>query len=251
MLGTPPSTLSIASDVGAPGGCRPPPTSARGADLRRPARSVTPRVVVALSATALSERGWPTLAEDPLGAAARAARSIGYATTDRSVVVTHCLSERTSALLHRHLEQQIGRPVPIASDPETIESVAARGTVVLCAIGDVDSGADDVATDLAVTLDAEMLLLLIDSPVVWDGPTDEVSSRAVRSASLDDLGALAVDTSFATALEAAKRFVETTGRVAAVGAIDHLEAMVVGEGGTRIRADGAPAAFYGPQARSA
>jgi carbamate kinase len=211
---------------------------------------VTPRVVVALSASALSERGWPTLAEDPLGAVARAARSIAYAAIERSIVVTHCLSERTSALLRCHLEHQIGRPVPIASDPETIGSVAARGTVVLCAIGDIDSGAGDVASDLAVALDAEMLLVLIDTPVVWDGPADEVSSRAVRRASLDDLDSLTVDGGFATALEAAKRFVETTGRVAAVGAIDHLEAMVVGEGGTRIRADGAPAAFYGPQARS-
>jgi carbamate kinase len=211
---------------------------------------VTPRVVVALSATALSERGWPTLAEDPLGAVARAARSITYATTERSMVVTHCLSGRTSALLRRHLERQTGRPVPIASDPEAIGSVAARGTVVLCAIGDIHSCADDAASDLAVALDAEMLLVLIDTPVVWDGPADEGSSRAVRSASLDDLDSLTVDGGFATALEAAKRFVETTGRVAAVGAIDHLEAMVVGEGGTRIRADGAPAAFYGPQARS-
>jgi carbamate kinase len=212
---------------------------------------VTPQVVVALSAAALSERGWPSLAEDPCGAAARAARSIACAAPKCSIVVTHCLSERTSALLRRQLEQQVGRPVPVASDPETIGSVAERGTVVLCAIGDIDSCADEVASDLAVTLDAEMLLLLIDTPVVWDGSADDLSSRAVRSASLDDLASLAVDGSFAVALQAAKRFVETTGRVAAVGAIDHLEAMVVGEGGTRIRDDGAPAAFYGPQARSA
>lgn len=245
MSGTRPRTRSIATEVGTPGGCRPPPTSARGADLS------LPRLVVALSASALSERGWPSLDDDPDAAAARAARSIAYLAMERSVIVTHCLSEATAARLQRSLEQELAVPVfsILHPDPQAIEGFADERFVVLCGTRSPDACHPSVACDLAVDLAAEMLLVVTEEPVLWHEPDDR-DSRGIRTASPASLGSVDVDSTFDDAIEAARRFVEATGRVAAIGAIDHAEAMVAGEGGTLIRDDDAPIRFYGAQPRS-
>jgi carbamate kinase len=219
-------------------------------------RSVTERlrkrVVLALSATALSERGWPTLAEDPGAAAERAARSISYITADHSVVVTHCLEEQTAALLRRSFQRHLRRaPVLTAGDARIVERFVDLGCVVLSAGADVEGCNEEVASDLAIELDAEILVLLTDEPVLWDGEPDASSSRAIRRASPRSLEALEIGDAYSATVAAAQRFVRTTGRVAAIGAIDHVEAMIVGEGGTLVLDDGAAARFYGEDLRMA
>jgi carbamate kinase len=204
-------------------------------------------VVVALGRAALDERGWPTLAEDPVAALGRAARSIAYVASRHSVVVTHCLSEAMGEALRRALEVELDGAVPSLAEPDaatidaTIEGFAGRRFVVLCSLASGGRCHEDVASDLAVRLDGEMLVLLVGEPVVWQAGDE----RGVRSASPESLGTVSVDASMAPVLDAASRFVETTGRRAAIGAIDHTEAMVEGQGGTVIRDDKGPVRFYG------
>ncbi len=225
---------------------------------------MTAPLVVALGTHALSERGWPSFAEDPESAMERAARSIAFVATRRPVVVAHCLEVSMTERLRSALEAALDRPVSATDAPtvidrptEAIEPGALDATrpngagVLLCAIGEGTDCTDEAASDLAVALDAEMLVLLADSPVVRDGPATDESSRAIRTISPDALGVVQVDDDHAATMEAAGRFVDTTGRVAAVGSIDHLEAMVAGAGGTRVRdGDEGAISFYGPPAGS-
>jgi carbamate kinase len=212
---------------------------------------VYPRVVAALSASALSERGWPSLAEDPAAAAARAGRSISYVADHHSMIVTHCLPERTAALLQQSIERLLDEPVLSMDvlDAATIDRFVAQRFVVLCAVGTLESCHDDVAADLAIALDADVLLFLTGEPVVWEktGRGEPRGLKTASSASLDDLS---VDGDVVLTLDAARRFVQATGRLAAIGAIDHAEAMVAGVGGTQIRDDDSPLRFYGDDTRS-
>jgi carbamate kinase len=213
-------------------------------------------IVIVLQQCALDERGWPSLAQDPNAAVGRAARSIAYVATHDRVVVAHCLSRQTSSLLADRLERELGRAVVHISVEDAGTAVPGadgqareQGSVALCEVREAQD-ADVAASDLAVLLDAEMFIVATAAPVVWDAPDgDDDEARAVRSASPSSLESIAPERALEGTLDAAMRFVETTGRFAAVGAIDHLEAMVAGEGGTLIRDDGAPMAFYGADAR--
>jgi carbamate kinase len=205
-----------------------------------------PRVVVALTAPALSERGWPSLDDDPEAAAARAARSIAYIAVERSVIVTHCLDDEMVELLRRSLERELGMPVLTVVEPDTqvIERFADQRFVVLCATGSAEWCHPVAASDLAVRLDADMLLVLTDEPVLWHA-ADDGEARGIKTASPASLGTVEIDGTFDAAIDAARRFVEATSRVAAIGAIDHAETMVAGEGGTQIRDYGSAIRFYG------
>lgn len=210
----------------------------------------TPRVVVALSASALSERGWPSLDDDPDAAAARAARSIAYLAMDHSVIVTHCLTDAMVERLQRRLEE-LSRPAVsvLDDDAQAIERLTEQRFVVLCATGSAEWCHAVVASDLAVRIDAEMLLVLTDEPVLWHAP-DAREPRGIKTASLASLETADVGGTFDAVIDAARHFVEATSRVTAIGAIDHAEAMVAGEGGTQIRDDDEPIRFYGAQPRS-
>jgi len=134
-------------------------------------------------------------------------------------------------------------------DAPTIDRFAALRFVVLCTVGTLESCHDDVAADLAIALDADVLLFLTGEPVVWD--KSDGDPRGLKAASPASLGDPSVDGDVALTLGAARRFVEATGRLAAIGAIDHAEAMVAGVGGTQIRDDDSPLRFYGDDTRSA
>jgi hypothetical protein len=156
----------------------------------------------------------------------RAARSIAALAIDRRVVVAHCLPQQTTSWLG-----------------EQLDGAGVGASLMLCAIDDAHDCPYAAASDLAVFLDAEMLVLVTPAPVVRDDDT----ARAIRSASASALVALETDADLEPPIDAATRFVTKTGRSAAIGAIDHLESIVAGEGGTLIRDDGAPPEFYGAE----
>ncbi len=85
---------------------------------------------------------------------------------------------------------------------------------------------------LATAIGADFLLLLTDVPAVWTcwprtagEPIGRVTPAALRRYAFDP-------GSMAPKVEAACRFVEQTGRVAAIGAVEDAEAMLAGDAGT-------------------
>jgi carbamate kinase len=95
---------------------------------------------------------------------------------------------------------------------------------------------DLAATLLARGLEADALLLLTDVAAVeaeWGTPR----ARELREASVDELRAMDWEPgSMGPKIEAACRFAETTGGLAAIGALEDAGAILRGERGTRIRA---------------
>jgi carbamate kinase len=98
---------------------------------------------------------------------------------------------------------------------------------------------DLTASLLARRLDSDLLLLLTDVDAVHlDWGTD--SDRALRSASPAELrGASFAPGSIGPKVEAACRFVEATGRRAAVGALADAVEIAAGEAGTQVSPRGA------------
>lgn len=210
--------------------------------------SPAPRcVVLALGSRALSERGWPSVGDDPDAAGMRAARSIAYVTRARRVVVAHRLSVDLEERLRRHLHRALRCPVPTfpSLDPGVIVRLLDASPVVLCGSHRSASSNEAAASDLAVSIGADMLMVLTDEPVVWAQPPGG-DPRALRTIAPADVESLGVDPSVDQVLVAATRFVEATGRPSSIGAIDHAEAMLLGEGGTMIR-ERAPLSYYGPR----
>jgi carbamate kinase len=95
---------------------------------------------------------------------------------------------------------------------------------------------DLAAALLASLLEADTLLMLTDVPYV------EAEWRTARARPLTDITADELHKigfaagSMAPKIEAARRFVETTGGVAAIGALHDAAALLRGECGTRVRA---------------
>lgn len=89
---------------------------------------------------------------------------------------------------------------------------------------------------LAEAIGADMLVLLTDVSAVWTcWPMS--NGHPMRSATCTELRALEFDSgSMGPKVEAACRFVDRTGRRAAIGAIDQAEAVIRGEAGTSISA---------------
>jgi carbamate kinase len=140
----------------------------------------------------------------------------------------------------------------------TIRLLIGAGVLVVCAGGGgipvtvTPDGAihgveavvdkDRAAALLAQQLDADALLLLTDVPRVvagWATP-DAVDLDLATPAQLRELSF--ASGSMGPKVEAASRFVEQTGRVAAIGALDDAEAILAGRAGTQIRLEPAAAA---------
>ena len=133
---------------------------------------------------------------------------------------------------------------------DTLRLLVEAGTLVICAGGggipvvfdpwgrvhgvDAVIDKDRSAALLARELAADMLLLLTDVPCVytdWGGP----SAKALARVTPGELRALALpDGSMGPKVEAAADFVERTGGLAAIGALEDAAAIVRGEAGTRV-----------------
>jgi carbamate kinase len=141
-------------------------------------------------------------------------------------------------------------PVDVLELP-VIRRLVTSGVVVICAGGggipvvvDELSGTivgveavvdkDLASALLAVLLDADGLVLLTDVDAVYDafGTPD---ARAVRRVDVDHLRSMALSAgSMGPKAEACCRFVEATGRPAAIGALIDAEAVLEGACGTEV-----------------
>lgn len=157
------------------------------------------------------------------------------------------------------------RRVVASPEPRRIRELAAirhlvaAGVVVICAGGGgipvvvgEDGGIRGVeavidkdlsAALLATEIGAEALLLLTDVRAVetgWRTP----AARRIKEAAPEMLRAESFEAgSMAPKVEAAARFVESTGGLAAIGALEEAPAILAGKAGTRVRR-GAATAWY-------
>ncbi|WP_406835486.1 carbamate kinase [Streptomyces sp. AHU1] len=139
-------------------------------------------------------------------------------------------------------------------ETETVHELLAGGALVVCAGGggvpvtaDPDTGAltgveavvdkDLTAALLAEELKADFLLILTDVPCVY-ADFGTPGQRPVLGATPADLrGRSFPEGSMGPKTEAAARFVERTGGLAAIGALDAAYEMVHGTSGTLVRPD--------------
>ncbi|MEV7326022.1 carbamate kinase [Streptomyces sp. NPDC093970] len=139
-------------------------------------------------------------------------------------------------------------------ETETLHELLNGGTLVICAGGggipvtaDQDTGAltgveavvdkDLTAALLAEELKADFLLVLTDVPCVYEG-YGTPQQQPVLDATPDQLRAAGFpEGSMGPKAEAAARFVERTGGLAAIGALDAAYEIVHGRSGTLIRPD--------------
>ncbi|CAL9654340.1 carbamate kinase [Streptomyces sp. enrichment culture] len=137
---------------------------------------------------------------------------------------------------------------------ETIHDLLGTRALVLCAGGggipvtaDIDTGAltgvdavvdkDLTAALLAEDLKTDFLLILTDVPCVYAGYGTH-DAQPVLDATPDDLRRGGYpDGSMGPKAEAAARFVERTGGLAAIGALDAAYEIVHGRSGTLVRPD--------------
>lgn len=131
-------------------------------------------------------------------------------------------------------------------DAGVIVVCAGGGGIPVVATGGETRGVEAVIDKdltsalLAAEIGADLLLLLTDVSAVWtrwpmsEGrPLGRVTPAELRSLSLD-VG------SMAPKVEAACRFVETTGRTAVIGAVEQAVALLGGDAGTVVTPDRAP-----------
>ena len=140
-------------------------------------------------------------------------------------------------------------------ETDTVHELLGAGTLVICAGGggvpvtaDHDTGAltgaeavidkDLTAALLAEDLKADFLLILTDVPCVYAG-SGTLDQRPVLDATPAELrqGGSFPDGSMKPKVEAAARFVERTGGLAAIGALDAAYEIVHGRSGTLVRPD--------------
>jgi carbamate kinase len=150
------------------------------------------------------------------------------------------------------VRRAIASPIPQRiREINVIKLLADAGVLVICAGGGgipVAATADGwrgveavIDKDLSAALLAEaaaadMLVLLTDVSAVWTHWPMSVGIP-ITSATCRELRALEFDAgSMGPKVESACRFVERTGRTAAIGAVEQAEAILRGEAGTRISA---------------
>jgi carbamate kinase len=121
-----------------------------------------------------------------------------------------------------------GGGIPVVSDGDGLHGVEA--------VIDKDLSAALLATELG----ADALLLLTDVDAVYEGwgTPDRSAIRQATPAQLRALGAAAG--SMGPKIEAACRFVEAGGRIGAIGALEDAMAILRGQAGTHVVADGGP-----------
>jgi carbamate kinase len=172
--------------------------------------------------------------------------------------VAHTLARRRGWHLAKDTtgwRQIVSSPMPEGIvETETILDLLTCGALVICAGGggipvtaDKDTGAlhgvdavvdkDLTAALLAEELKADFLLILTDVPNVYTG-YGTPDRQPVLDATPDDLrrAGFAAD-SMGPKAEAAARFVERTGGLAAIGALDAAYEIVHGRSGTLVRPD--------------
>jgi carbamate kinase len=142
----------------------------------------------------------------------------------------------------------------------TIELLVDAGVLVVCAggggipvVATVEGGLrgveavidkDRTAELLASELHANVLLLLTNVPGVYeDWP--EPREKVLRTASSDWLSALELDPgSMGPKVEAARRFVNDTGGVAAIGSVDQARRVLQGLAGTQVTKGDAEPSYW-------
>lgn len=103
---------------------------------------------------------------------------------------------------------------------------------------------DHTAALLAEGLGAHRLLILTDVEAVWSH-WKTPHARAIRAASPAHLRAMAFEAgSMAPKIDAACRFVDATGGVAMIGALEHAAETLACKAGTRIANDVASVDYY-------
>jgi carbamate kinase len=211
-------------------------------------RPATPRrtpVVVALGSNALSRD------------IATAVESIADLAADHDVVVAH--AKAPQGAIARRLEQGLSDALPgcevaavhlhsvvAPAELRTIRWLMAEGALVICSGANtpviVDTATPATAVDhdlatalLAACLGAEALLMLTDVHAVerdWGTP----HARALRRATPADLRGMAfADGSMRPKVDAACRFVEATGGLAAIGTPADARALLDGRTGTTVQ----------------
>jgi carbamate kinase len=95
---------------------------------------------------------------------------------------------------------------------------------------------DHAAALLAEALETDVMLLLTDVPAVWTRWPMSAGRPIARTTPMELRTFTFAAGSMGPNVEAACRFVERTGRVAAIGAIDQAEAIVEGAAGTVVQA---------------
>jgi carbamate kinase len=142
-------------------------------------------------------------------------------------------------------------PEPLAIvEIDAIRTLVESGVLVICvggggipvvaapngALHGVDAVVDKdlAAALLAVMLDADALLMLTDVEYV-ERDWDTASADRIEAATVDELRAMEfAPGSMGPKIEAACRFVEATGKRAAIGMLDDAAAILAGEHGTTI-----------------
>ncbi|WP_329249062.1 carbamate kinase [Streptomyces sp. NBC_01478] len=139
-------------------------------------------------------------------------------------------------------------------ETDTIHELLGAGVLVICAGGggvpvtaDHDTGAltgveavvdkDLTAALLAEHLKADFLLVLTDVPCVYEGYGSPDQQPLLDATPAQLRGGDFPDGSMGPKTEAAARFVERTGALAAIGALDAAYEIVHGRSGTLVRPD--------------
>ncbi|MBL8702026.1 MAG: carbamate kinase [Alphaproteobacteria bacterium] len=155
----------------------------------------------------------------------------------------------------------VASPMPLAIvELPTIKLLVQSGVLVICAGGGGipvvrdASGAlhgvpavvdkDRASAVLARALDADALLMLTDVPAVYADWESE-RPRAIRRIGVPALRAMRFAAgTMEPKVEAACRFVEASGRWAAIGALQDGVAIAAGDAGTRVVADDEAASYW-------
>jgi carbamate kinase len=134
-------------------------------------------------------------------------------------------------------------------ETDTIHDLLSSGTLVICAGGggvpvtaDDDTGALTgaeavVDKDFTAALLADFLLILTDVPCVYSGYGTPAQQPVLGATPAQLRGGDFPDGSMGPKTEAAARFVEHTGGLAAIGALDAAYEIVHGRSGTLVRPD--------------
>jgi carbamate kinase len=150
-----------------------------------------------------------------------------------------------------HWRRVVASPLPQRIVEEnTIRRLVDAGTLLICAGGggipvyrnrDGRTRGSEAVIDkdltaelLARTVDADILVMLTDVQGLYAG-WGTAEQRLLREVTLPELATLALDAgSMGPKVRAACRFVESTGRAAAIGALSEAGQVLAGEAGTRI-----------------
>ena len=216
------------------------------------------RVVVALGGNALLKRGEPMTADAQRANVRVAAESLARIARDHQLVISHGNGPQVGllALEAAAYEEVEAYPFDIlgAETQGMIGYLIEHGVVVICAGGGgiptmyapgedrrlvgIEAVIDkDFATSLlSRELDADLFVMATDVDGVYEGwgTPDQRRIERITPAELREREFAAG--SMGPKVSAAMRFVERTGKRAAIGGLAEIEAIVEGSGGTQVEA---------------